>query len=168
MPSTRHRKRSGLALALFTGASLVGVAPAVATEQRYQADDWIAECDGPADNGSACSITVPFWQTADEGRGSFALVVMLQTGDIGLVGTPPPMRAVLRIDKNPEAVCRGEHYCVFPSGQALALRRELDDASLILIDVYTAKSRFSFSLSPIGYRAGLAQIRAWGYPLAEN
>jgi hypothetical protein len=157
-----------LALALFAGASLVGVAPSLAAEQRYQADDWIAECDGPADNGGACSITVPFWQTADDGRGSFALVVMLQTGDVGLVGTPPPMRAVLRIDKNPEAVCRGERYCIFPAAQSLALRRELDDALLILIDVFTAKSRFSFSLNPIGYRAGMAQIRAWGYPLAEN
>ena len=157
-----------MALALFLGASLVGVAPSLAGEQRYRADDWIAECDGPPGSGSACSIAVPFWQTADDGRGSFALVVMLQTGDIGLVGTPPPTRAMLRIDKNPEAVCRGERYCIFPSAQSLVLRRELDDASLILIDVYTAKSRFSFSLSPIGYRAGLAQIRAWGYPLAEN
>jgi len=168
LPSTRHGKRSGLALTLVAGASLVGVAPALGSEQRYQADEWIAECGGQPGSGGTCSITVPFWQTADDGRGSFALVVMLQTGDVGLVGTPAPVRAVLRIDKNPAAVCRAERYCMFPAAQSLVLRRELDDASLILIDVFTAKSRFSFSLSPKGYRAGVAQIRAWGYPLNDN
>jgi hypothetical protein len=36
--------------------------------------------------------------------------------------------------------------------------------SLILIDVFTDKGAFNFSLTPKGYQAGIAQIRAWGYP----
>lgn len=133
--------------------------------QRFQADEWITECDG---SGGSCSVTVPFWQTADGGKGSFALVVMLRTGNIGIVGTPPPVRAVLRIDKSPPATCRGAHYCIFPPGQSLAFVRQLANASLILIDVFTAKSQFSFSLSPKGYQAGIAQIRAWGYQLSAD
>jgi hypothetical protein len=35
--------------------------------------------------------------------------------------------------------------------------------SLILIDVFTEKGAFNFSLTPKGYQAGMAQIRAWGY-----
>ncbi len=159
---------SGLMAALAI-AALVIPAGGVGASQRYQADEWIAECAGPpgAHNGE-CSITVPFWQNAGGGKGSFALVVMPQTGDVGLVGTPPPTRAVVRIDKNPEAVCRGDHYCIFPAGQAVALLRELENASLILVDVFTTKSRFSFSLSPKGYHASVAQIRAWGYQVSGN
>jgi hypothetical protein len=29
--------------------------------------------------------------------------------------------------------------------------------------VYTAKGAFDFSLTPKGFQAGIAQIRAWGY-----
>ena len=88
--------------------------------------------------------------------------------NIGIVGSPPPLRAVLRVDKNPAAECRGSRYCIFPVGQSLALVKQLDIGSLILIDVFTAKSQFSFSLSPKGYRAGVAQIRAWGYQVSAN
>jgi len=111
---------------------------------------------------------VPFWQTGEYGKGSFALVVMLETGDIGIVGSPPPVRAVLRVDKNPAAACRGSRYCIFPPAQSLAVARELDVGALILIDVFTAKAQFSFSLSPKGYQAGVAQIRAWGYQRTAN
>jgi len=111
---------------------------------------------------------VPFWQTGDDGKGSFALVVMIQTGNIGIVGSPAPAKAVLRVDKNPAAACRGARYCIFPTAQSIALVRQLDIGSLILIDVFTAKSRFSFSLSPKGYQAGVAQIRAWGYQVSAN
>jgi hypothetical protein len=137
--------------------------------QRFQADEWITECGGrPGGISPDCSITVPFWQAGDHGKGSFALVVMLDTGNIGIVGTPPPVKAVLRIDRNRAATCSGARYCIFPTAQSLAAVRQLDTASLILIDVYTAKSRFSFSLSPKGYQAGLAQVRAWGYQLSAN
>ena len=59
-------------------------------------------------------------------------------------------------------------YCVFPSAQALAVVKQLEVGSLILIDVLTAKGAFSFSLTPKGYQAGIAKIRAWGYRLLLN
>jgi hypothetical protein len=134
--------------------------------QRFQADEWITECSGPpASSAANCSITVPFWQTEDRRKGSFALVVMLQTGNIGIVGSPAPVKAVLRVDKNRADTCQSTRYCIFTTAQSLAIVRQLVNASLILIDVYTAKSQFHFSLSPKGYQAGIAQIRAWGYPL---
>ncbi len=135
---------------------------------RFQADEWITECGGKPGAIADCSIMVPFWLTAGRGKGSFALVVMVQTGSIGIVGTPPPTKAVLRIDKSPAATCHGERYCIFPAAQAGAVVKQLSNASLILIDVFTAKSEFSFSLSPKGYQAGIAQIRAWGYQLSAD
>jgi hypothetical protein len=123
----------------------------------------ITECNPAGRTGAPdCSITVPFWQTNGDARGSFALVVMLETGNIGIVGQPYPVRAVLRVDKNPPVECRQPRYCVFPT-EALAILRQLKVGSLILIDVFTAKGSFNFSLTPKGYQAGLRQIRAWGY-----
>jgi hypothetical protein len=136
--------------------------PPASAMQRYQADERIAECGNRAEQGT-CSIMVPFWQTAVGGKGSFVLVIMLQTGNVAIVGTPAPVKAVLRVDKGLPATCQGGHYCIFPAAQSLAIVRQLAKASLILIDVFTAKSEFSFSLSVTGYRAGIAQIRAWGY-----
>jgi invasion protein IalB len=139
---------------------------AAAGEQKYRADEWITECD--TDRGMHtpdCSITVPFWQTRGEQKGSFALVVMLQTGNIGIVGEPFPVKAMLRVDRNPPIECRQTRYCVFPSGPALAVVKQLKVGSLILIDVITQNTTFSFSLTPKGYQAGIAQIRAWGYRL---
>jgi hypothetical protein len=132
--------------------------------QKFRADEWLTECGSGAGSDTAdCSITVPFWQTHGNPRGSFALVVMLQTGNIGIVGQPSPVRAVLRVDKNPPIECSQPRYCVFPSIQAPAVLKQLKAGSLILVDVYTEKGAFNFSLTPKGYQAGLAQIRAWGY-----
>ena len=132
--------------------------------QKFRADEWITECDaGPSAGTPDCSITVPFWQTQGEPRGSFALVVMLQTGNIGIVGQPFPVRAVLRVDKNPPIECRQPRYCMFSSSQALSVLRQFKVGSLILIDVFTDRGAFNFSLTPKGYQAGIAQIRAWGY-----
>jgi hypothetical protein len=133
-------------------------------EQTFRSDEWITEC--AADSVSRtpdCSITVPFWQP--RGDGSFALVVMVQTGNIGIVGQPFPLKALLRVDKNPPIECRQMRYCVFPSSQALAAVKQLQVGSLILIDVFTARGAFSFSLTAKGYQAGIAKIRAWGYRL---
>jgi hypothetical protein len=111
---------------------------------------------------------LPFlvWRSERERDGSFALVVMLQTGNLGIVGQPLPLRAGLRVDKNPPVECRKTRYCVFPSAQALAVIKELTDASLILVDVFTAKGVSNFSLTK-GYQAGIAQVRAWGYRLSN-
>jgi hypothetical protein len=138
------------------------VLAAAAGEQTFRSDEWITECDGGTYD---CSITVPFWQMQGDRGGSFALVVMLQTGNIGIVGQPFPIRAVLRVDKNPPFECRETPYCIFPSAQAIAAVRQLKVGSLILIDVFTAKATFSFSLTAKGYQAGIAKIRAWGYRL---
>jgi hypothetical protein len=133
-----------------------------AGEQMFKSDEWITECSAEA---SDCSITVPFWQGQGYRGGSFALVVMLQTANIGIVGQPVPIRAVLRVDKNPPIECRQEHYCIFSSAQAIAAINQLNVGSLILIDVFTAKGTFGFSLTAKGYQAGIAKIRAWGYRL---
>src|SRR5262244_2991118 len=87
---------------LSLSAQLV-LLPSVAGEQTFRSDEWITECNIDT---SDCSITVPFWQIQGERGGSFALVVMLQTGNIGIVGQPLPVKAVLRVDKNPPIECR--------------------------------------------------------------
>lgn len=130
----------------------------------FQSDEWITECD-TGRGAPDCSITVPFWQGERQRDGAFALVVELPAGNIGIVGQPFPTRAVLRVDKNPPIECRRARYCVFPNAQSLAVLRQLKDAALILVDVFTEKGTFSFSLTPKGYQAGIAKIRAWGYRL---
>jgi hypothetical protein len=160
MRSRQFRNATILVLALCAQAPRA----AWAATQKYQADEWITECNSNRIAGAGdCSITVPFWQAQRGARGSFALVVMLQTGNVGIVGQPFPVRAVLRVDKNPPVECRQSRYCVFPSAQALGVLKQLSVGSLVLIDVYTEKGVFSFSLTPKGFQAGLAQIRAWGY-----
>ena len=163
----RHFRMAGIFfLTLFIQ---VLVSPPATGEQTFRADEWITECEvDPGSGSSDCSITVPFWQARGGGDGSFALVVMLQTGNIGIVGQPFPVKAVLRVDKNPPIECKQARYCIFPSAQALAVVKQLEVGSLILIDVFTAKGAFSFSLTPKGYQAGIAKVRAWGYRLLPN
>src|SRR6267378_6627707 len=133
---------------LSLSAQFLVLAPA-ADEQTFRSDEWITECSiGTSD----CSITVPFWQTQGDRAGSFALVVMLQTGNIGIVGQPLPIKAVLRVDKNPPIKCRETPYCIFSSSQALAVLRQFKVGSLILIDVFTDRGGFNFSLTPKGYQ----------------
>jgi len=144
------------------------LSPAIG-KQAFRSDEWITECEtGPGNGGPDCSITVPFWQARGDRDGSFALVVMLQTGNIGIVGQPFPVKAVLRVDKNPPIECRQTRYCIFPSAQAFAVAKQLKVGSLILIDVITAKGTFSFSLTPKGYQAGMAKIQSWGYRVFPN
>jgi hypothetical protein len=166
-PRTPIPARAVARLVLAVGLHF-GVATASAT-QRFQADEWITECDQAGRGVAAdCSITVPFWQAQRGQKGSFALVVMLPSGNLGIVGQPYPTRAVLRVDKNPAIECRQTRYCIFPPAGAAAAIGEMGTGSLILIDVYTARGEFSFSLTPKGYQAGIAQIRAWGYRRAAR
>jgi hypothetical protein len=139
--------------------------PAVASE-RYRSGDWITVCE-PAPGGRTpkCSIGVPFGGMQNGERGAFALAVILDTGDIGIFGRPFPVRAVLRVDSDPPVECREWRYCLFPHEESLAAIKALHAGSLILIDVFTARASFRFSLTPRGYQAGLAEIRAWGYRL---
>jgi len=161
----RRRRRSAVALA-FGAWMLCCAAGGASATLQFQADEWITECDGSLGRPAAdCSITVPFWQTGNDGKGSFALVVMLETGNVGIVGQPVPVKAVLRVDRNPPIECRATRYCIFPTTQSLSAVKELGVGSLVLIDVFTTRSHFTFSLTPKGYQAGVAQIRAWGYRL---
>jgi hypothetical protein len=160
MRGTPFHNAAALVLALCAQTAV----PVSAAGQRYQADEWVTECNsGPGARVADCSITVPFWQAQGDARGSFALVLMLQTGNVGIVGQPFPMRAVLRVDKNPSVECRQARYCVFPTAQSWDIIKQLSAGSLVLIDVYTAKGAFRFSLTPKGFQAGIAQIGAWGY-----
>lgn len=137
-------------------------AGAAAAGQKYQSGDWITECEAGAGTPE-CSIMVPFSQNENGERGAFALAVMLSTGDIAIVGQPPPLRAVLHIGNNPAIECREPRQCLFPRDQSLVAIGQLSTASVILVDVLTAKRSFRFSLTARGYQAGLAQVRAWGY-----
>ena len=145
------------------------VLPPAMGEQTFRSDEWITECEVDPGNGTPdCSITLPFWEARGDQDGSFALVVMLQTGNIGVVGQPFPVKVVLRVGKNPPIECKQTRYCIFPSAQALAVVKQLQVGSLILIDVFTSKGTFSFSSTPKGYQTGIAKIRAWGYRLLPN
>jgi hypothetical protein len=163
-PAANHRRAW---LALFLVILLPGqpVAPvAAATVEKYRSDEWITVCEPePGTRTIGCSITVPFGEVRKGEGGSFALVVLLDAGYIGIVGRPFPVRAVLRIDGDTPIECRNGRYCLFPRDQSLVAINELAVGSVILIDVFTARATFRFSLTPRGYQAGIAQIRAWGH-----
>jgi hypothetical protein len=168
-PFRMQGQRGFMPVLVFVVWALSCAVSSASTTQRFRADEWVTECDGtPNTRAADCSITVPFWQTGDTGKGSFALVVMLETGNIGIVGQPLPVKAVLRVDRNPSIECRTTQYCIFPTSQSFAAVRELGVGSLVLIDVFTPKSHFAFSLTTKGYQAGVAQIRAWGYRLPTD
>ncbi len=153
----------GLLFAVLLCGELISAAPAVAVE-RYQSDDWITVCEpAPGGHTPECSITVSFGGIQHGERGAFALAVILDTGNVGIVGRPFPVGAVLRVDRDPPVECREWRYCLFPHEESLAAIKALGAGSLILIDVFTARASFRFSLTPRGYQAGLAEIRAWGY-----
>jgi hypothetical protein len=160
----RIRYFSKMGIFILVILAQVFVLPRATGGQIFRSDEWITECESGAGSAALdCSITVPFWQTQGDHGGSFALVVMLQTGNVGIVGQPFPEKAMLRVDKNPPIECRQIRYCVFPSTQALTVVKQLEIGSLILIDVFTTKGAFHFSLTPKGFQAGVAKIRAWGY-----
>ena len=130
--------------------------------QKYQSGDWITECE--TEGGAPdCSLMVRFSKAENGQKGAFALAVMVSTGDIAIVGQPVPVRAVLRIGNNLPIGCRETQYCLFPREQSIAAIGQISSASVILVDVLTAKASFKFSLTTRGYQAGLAQVRAWGY-----
>lgn len=157
--------RIGATLVVFLAALLGPMAPApAAAKESYRSDDWITECDSAPGKGAPdCAITVPFADGEGAGRGSFALVVALGSGEVGIVGQPVPLRARLQVDGNPPVECRQPRYCLFPKEESLAVVNQLDAGSLVLIEVVTAKKTFEFSLTPKGFRAGMDQIEAWGY-----
>ena len=123
----RRPRRPTMILVLAAWAILCAAGDASAT-LRFRADEWVTECGGSLGSPAAdCSITVPFWQTGSDGKGSFALVVMLETGNIGIVGQPVPVKAVLRVDGNPPIECRAAQYCIFPTAPISLCRQGARD-----------------------------------------
>ena len=130
--------------------------------QTYQSGGWTTECQGGRD-ARGCSLIVPFSRIENGQRADYTLAVLLSTGDIAIVGKPPPVRVVLRIGNNPPMECRESQPCLFPRDRSIDAILQLSTAPVILIDVLNSKSTSKFSLTTHGYQAGLAQIRAWGY-----
>ena len=157
---TRCRGWRALLAALAAFGSVVQSAPGTGAE-RFQADDWRAECEGRKP-GTECSIIVPFRPNRHDG--SFALALDTQSGVIAIVGQPPPLAATLQIDKNPAIRCSGPRFCLFAVRDSAAAAGQLDVGSVALIDVVTKEGVFRSSLSAKGYRAARAKIRAWTYP----
>lgn len=166
-PSANHGRAwlGLLVVALLWGQPIAAVAAAAA--QKYRSDAWITVCE-PMPGTPKCSIAVPFGDVQNGAAGSFALVVVVDTGDIGIIGRPFPVRAVLRIDRDQPIECSEWRYCLFPRDQSLTAIKELEVGSVILIDVFTTRATFRFSLTARGYQAGIAQIRAWGYRLPRD
>ncbi|HZU89446.1 MAG TPA: hypothetical protein VE993_09330 [Stellaceae bacterium] len=164
-PPRRPARRLGIAL-FVVGAALPAIAGAPrAAAFQFRAGDWVTECRTPAD----CSITGLFQQTNMDGRrGSFALVIMVQSGQLAVVGQPFPVRARLQIDRNNPAECVGTRYCIFSRREARRAIDELSTGSLVLVDVYTVRNVFRSSLSTIGYQDSLAKLRAEGYAVPAS
>lgn len=164
-PSRRNEGWRPISALAATGLVLAaGTAAPRAAELRFRVDDWITEC-----GIAGCSITGLFQQTNLDGRrGAFALVIMLPSRQLAVVGQPHPIRARLRIDTNAAAACVGARYCVFPGSEAVRAIGELGAGSLILLDVHTDKAVFRSSLSTKGYRASLAKLEAEGYDVPAS
>jgi hypothetical protein len=152
---------------MLAGLMLVlGFGPASANAEtlRFQADDWVAECDASQVADSQCSIIGVFSSANAAGpKGSFPLLIDLRNHLVAVVGKPFPSSASIRVDKNPPMECRGERYCIFSNDDAETIVRQLKTGSLVLVDVFAGKSLFRASLSTKGYRADLDKIHAQGF-----
>jgi len=154
-PSGRGIYRSVILLAAL--ALLPYAAPGRAAE-KFQADEWRAECEG-AVPGTDCSIIVKFQSMRREG--SFALALNMQSGVIAVVGDPPPLAATLQVDRFPKMRCSGPRYCLFSDVDSAAAAAQLAVGFIALIDVETKNGVLHSSLSTWGYRAALAKIWSW-------
>lgn len=125
---------------------------------RFQADQWRAECEGAAP-GTDCSVIVTFRPMRLDG--SYALAVNMRSGVVAIVGDPPPLAATLQIDRFPKIRCSGPQYCLFPIAESAAAAAQLAAGSIALVDVETKNGVLHSSLSTNGYRAALAKIWSW-------
>jgi len=155
---------------ILAGLILVfGFGLANAETLRFQADDWVAECDASQAADAQCSIIGVFSSVNAAGpKGSFSLLIDLRNSLVAVVGKPFPSRASIRVDKNPPMECSGERYCIFSNNDAETIVRQLKTGSLILVDVFAGKSLFRSSLSTKGYRADLDKIHAQGFRYFSN
>jgi hypothetical protein len=132
-------------------------APSTGAE-KFQADQWRAECEGAAP-GTDCSIIVTFRPNRLDG--SFALALNMQSGVLAVVGDPPPLAATLQIDGFPKIRCSGPRYCLFSIADSAAAAAQLAIGFIALVDVETKNGFLHSSLSTIGYRVVLAKIWSW-------
>jgi invasion protein IalB len=132
---------------------------------KFAADDWVTECDTAHETvNDDCSIIGVFRDRSRQGgTASFSLLIDLKNKLVAIVGEPTPTGSSLRIDKNAGMQCRGTPHCIFAYSDVDNIIQQLKTGSLILIDVFTAKGPFRFSLSTKGYRTGLAKLHAQGY-----
>jgi invasion protein IalB len=132
---------------------------------KFAADDWVTECDTAHETvNDDCSIIGVFRDRSRQGgTASFSLLIDLKNKLVAIVGEPTPTGSNLRIDKNAGMQCHGTPYCIFAYSDVDNIIQQLRTGSLILIDVFTGKGAFRFSLSAKGYRTGLAKLHAQGY-----
>jgi hypothetical protein len=144
---------------------LFGTADAAALQ--FRSDEWLTQCDlrnETADHD--CTINGLFSNKLLDGtQGSFSLLIDLVSGRVAVVGQPKPMRATIRIDKNPELGCLATPDCIFSADQSELIMAELAAGQLVLIDVVSSKTTFRVSLTTKGYRAGIEKLFAQGLQL---
>jgi hypothetical protein len=127
---------------------------------QFQADEWITECDVENRAGD-CAIIGVFRGASREGaKGTFSLAVDLRSGIVAVVGTPYPVEASLRVDRNPPIRCVGVRYCLMAGADSKRAMAQLETGALVLLDVSTEKGSFFLSMTTRGYRAGLSKINA--------
>jgi hypothetical protein len=133
--------------------------PKVASALQFQAGDWTTECEIQKPSGDCSIIALLKGNSISGAKGSFALAIELQTGQVALVGKPDPVGGVIRVDNSPPAECSG-HPCVFPSVQAETLMNQLSTGRLVLVDLLSQKEVFRLSITTAGYRSSIAKIQA--------
>ena len=134
--------------------------PTASSALQFQAGDWMTDCEIEKKGSGDCSIIGTLKGNSASGtKGSFALAVELQTGQVVLVGKPEPIGAVIRVDKSQPTGCKGIP-CLIPSGQAEILIAELSTGRLVLVDLFSRNETFRLSITTAGYRSGLAKILA--------
>ncbi|MGE0259505.1 MAG: hypothetical protein AB7H71_06515 [Alphaproteobacteria bacterium] len=143
---------------IAAGWTLISYADPSNGAERFQADQWRAECEGAAP-GTDCSVIVTFRPMRLDG--SYALAVNMRSGIVAIVGDPPPLAATLQIDHFPKIRCSGPQYCLFPIAESAAAAAQLAAGSIALVDVETKNGVLHSSLSTNGYRAALAKIWSW-------
>jgi invasion protein IalB len=156
--------RKGLSRLVLSGMLVLAAVDAAIAQIELQAGDWTTRCDSRPDrHADDCFATLSLRGSAS--TGIFAIVIMLQIGEIGIAGKPPPKQATIRVDTNPPFVCSGTPYCVFSREASHSLIKQLDNGHIALVDILTAGKTLHFSFGTSGFRAGTAKLRAWRYPL---
>jgi hypothetical protein len=155
-------KSPSLLLILFVSLVPAGISGSYGAALRFQADEWQAECDVAHETADRdCSIIAVFRNTLTNGtNGSFSLLVDITNARVVVVGEPPPIKATIQIDKNPQLTCTANPHCMFSAEDSAAITAELAAGKLVLIDIFVPKQTFRTSLSTKGYKASVVKLSA--------